>query len=355
MNERATQPERKTRFSKKKAFYTALLLSWFGLSSASAATPLYHLVDTVPLGDPAHWDYLHFDVPSQRLYVSHATEVTVVDTRSDKVLGQLDVTAGSHGVAVDPASGIVWADSAARRLAIAFDPRSLKPIASVKVVLDADGMAYDPFSKQIFNSGGDGNALTPIDPATRRARPDIALGGSPEFFAADGAGRLFVNIVDQNRIVEIDTATDKILASYPTAPCLEPTGMAIDTAKKIIFSSCHSGVMLAMNEDGKILAMLPIGKGTDAAAFDPVRQLAFSANGTGTLTVISDAGASPREIGVVKTPLGARTLAVDPGTGRIYLVTATVIASTPATGPTGHPHYRFAPGSLKLFVYAPGN
>lgn len=335
-----------------KCFLAALLIAAAGAVPAAAQKPLYHLIATVKLGGATHWDYLHFDGATHRLYISHATEVTVVDTLTDKVIGALDVTAGSHGIAVDPATGDVWADSAAQRLAIAFDPMTFKPLARVPVVLDADGMAYDPYSRQIFVSGGDGQALTPINPATRQAAPDIALGGTPEFFAADGAGRLFVNIVDQNRIVEIDTATDKILASFAVAPCLEPTGLAIDVAKKIIFSSCHGGEMIAMSEQGRILAVLPIGKGTDAAAYDPVRKRAFAATGSGTLAIVSDAGAI-REIGRLRTPLGARTMAVDPQTGELFTVTATVTHSTPAAGPMGHAHFTFAPGSLKLYVYAP--
>ncbi len=148
----------------------------------------YHLVATIALGNPTHWDYLHFDAPSHRLFISHGDHVDVLDTKTDKIIGSLAPLPGSHGITVDPATGYVWADSAANRLAIAFNPVTFKPIAQVPVVEDADGMAYDPFSKQIFNTGGDGMAITPINPATDKAAPDIALGASPEFLAPDGQG-----------------------------------------------------------------------------------------------------------------------------------------------------------------------
>ena len=322
---------------------------------AHAAAPLYHLVKTVPLGGPTKWDYLHFDAPSHRLFIAHGTEVTVVDTTTDRVVGALAGTVGAHGITVDPATGDIYADSSERRLAIAFDPKTFKPLAEIPVVLDADGMEYDPASKQIFVTGGDGDAITPIDPATNKPAPDIALGGSPEFLAADGAGSLYDNITDLSQIVRIDTATDKIVARWPLGACIGPKGLAVDPAKRLLFSTCASGVMAVVNADtGAIVATLPIGKGTDSAGFDPVRARAFAPASDGTLTIVSDAGAAPEVIGTVKTERGARTMAVDPASGDVYLVTARVTKTTPPATPDDHPHFTYAPGSLKLLIYAPG-
>jgi DNA-binding beta-propeller fold protein YncE len=324
------------------------------LATPAAAAPLYHLVKTVPLGGGVKWDYLHFDAPTHRLYISHGTEVTVVNTRGDRVIGELNVQGGSHGIAVAPVTGDIYADSSTQNVAYAFNPKTFAVLATIPVVEDADGMAYDPASKRVFNVGGDGNGVTPIDPATNKAAPTIALGGAPEFLGADGAGSLYVNINDKNELVRIDTATDQITARWPTTGCVEPTGLAIDPAKRLIFSSCHSGVMDVFNADtGAVVATLPIDKGTDSAAFDPKRHRAFSANSVGTISVISDVGATPVLLGTVKTAPGARTMAVDPANGYIYTVTATVTKVTPATSPNGHPHFTFAPGSLKLLVYAP--
>jgi DNA-binding beta-propeller fold protein YncE len=309
----------------------------------------YHLVATIALGNPTHWDYLHFDAPSHRLFISHGDHVDVLDTKTDKIIGSLAPLPGSHGITVDPATGYVWADSAANRLAVAFNPVTFKPIAQVPVVEDADGMAYDPFSKQIFNTGGDGMAITPINPATDKAAPDIALGASPEFLAPDGQGSLYDNLEDANQIVRIDTRTDKIIARWKLGACLHPKGMAVDGPGRLVFTSCASGVMVVLNADtGAIKATLPIGKGTDAAAFDPAAHEAFAAAGDGTITVVAERPML-HVAGVVKTEKGARTMAVDPATCDLFTVTAEVTGLVP-----GQPnHFRFAPGSLRLLIYAP--
>jgi 4-phytase/acid phosphatase len=329
----------------KKLLAAALSLA----AGFAQAQPLYQLAQTIPLGGATKWDYLHFDPATQHLYVSHGTEVTVVDPAAGKVIGALTGLPGSHGIAIDPQTGDVWADSAERRLAIAFDPKTFAPLASVPVVLDADGMAYDPASKQIFNTGGDGMAITPINPATRSAAPDIALGGSPEFLAADGAGSLYDNIEDLSQVVRIDTRTDKIIARWKLATCTHPKGMAVDGPARRVFASCASGVMVVLNADtGALLATLPIGQGTDAAAFDPVRHLAFASAGDGTLTVVAESPA-PHVLGVVRTARGARTMAVDPVSGDLFVVTADVAGTVPGE-PT---HSKFLPGSLHVLVYAP--
>jgi DNA-binding beta-propeller fold protein YncE len=327
----------------------ALSLPAFPVSAA----PFYRLVDTIPLGGGVKWDYLTVDAKQHRLYVSHGTEVTVVDLRRREVIGRLAGLPGSHGIAVDPATGDIWADSAGTSRAIAFSPGGFAPLAAVHVVEDADGMAYDPASKSIFVSGGDGQALTSINPATRAAYADIPLGGAPEGFLADGKGALYVNIVDKNELVRIDTKQRVITARWPTPGCIEPTGLAMDDAKRLLFISCRGGSMVALNADsGAVLATIPIGQGTDAAGFDAVRHRAFSTNGDGTLTVIDDSTV-PRQLGTVRTAPGARTMALDPETGDVLTVTATVTGIVPSATPGGRIHYIFAPGSLKLLIYAP--
>jgi DNA-binding beta-propeller fold protein YncE len=279
----------------------------------------------------------------------------VVDVKSNRVIGALKNLPGSHGIDVDPATGLVYADSADRSVVIAFDPKTLKPVASASVLLDADGINYDPASKQMYVSGGDGNGLTPVSTVTHKAAPNIALGSAPEFHVADGAGNEFVDLVDANQIVKIDTATNTITAHFSTGACQHPKGIAIDPATARLFASCANGEAIVLDAAaGSIIATLKIGKGTDAAAFDPVKKRFFSSNGDGTLSVIAEEGPDNFALlGNVKTAPGARTMAVDPATGRIFLVTATVTKTTPPVDPSDHPHYVFAPGSLKLLVYAP--
>jgi 4-phytase/acid phosphatase len=335
---------------------TVLAAALAGAAPAFAQTePPYHLVQTIPLGGGVKWDYLHFNGPANRVYISHGDAVTVVDAAAGKIIGQLANLPGSHGIAVDPATGLVYADSADNSVVEAFDPKTLQPVASAKVLPDADGVSYDPFSRQIFVSGGDGDGLTPVSTITGKSAATIALGSSPEFHVADGAGSLYVALVDANQIGRIDTRTDQIIARWPIAPCAHPKGMAIDPATRRVFASCASGVAVVLNADsGKLIATLPIGKGNDAAAFDPARHRFFASNGDGTLTIVAEDGPDDfKLLANVPTAPGARTMAVDPATGRIFLVTATVTKTIPPATPADHPHYEFLPGSLKLLVFAP--
>jgi DNA-binding beta-propeller fold protein YncE len=308
----------------------------------------YLLIATIALGNPTHWDYLHFDPPSHRLFISHGDHVDVLDTKTDKIIGTLAPLPGSHGIAVDPVTGNIWADSAGTSTAIAFNPITFKPVAHVTVVEDADGMAYDPASKQIFNTGGDGMAITPITPATATAGPNIALGTSPEFLAADGQGNLYDNLETANEIIRINTSTDKIIARWPLTTCTHPKGMAVDGPNRLVFASCANGVMVVLNADtGRLEATLPIGKGTDAAAFNPTTHTAYASAGDGTISLIAEQP-TLHVAGVVKTAKGARTMAVDPATGDLFTVTATV------TGSTAPNHFTYAPGTLHVLIYAPG-
>lgn len=321
----------------------------------ACAQPLYKLTASIPLGGGIKWDYLHFDAPSDRLYISHGDEVTVVDGKTGHPIGALKNLPGSHGITVDPATGLVYADSAARSLLVAFNPKTLAPVATAPVLLDADGVTYDPASKQIFVSGGDGDGFSPVSTITGKAGPKIDLGSSPEFHVADGKGNLYVDLVDANQIARIDTASDKITARWPVAPCQHPKGLAIDPATSRLFASCASGVAVVLNADtGALIATLPIGKGTDAARFDPAQHWFLSANGIGTLTVIAEKSPDDFvELGNVQTAPGARTLAVDPLTGRVFEVTARVTQTIPPSDPSDHPHYVFAPHSLSLLILDP--
>jgi DNA-binding beta-propeller fold protein YncE len=331
----------------------ACFLAFLCLAPAQAA-PLYRLTAVIPLGGEVKWDYLHFDAPTDRVYVSHGDEVTVVDVHARRVIGQLRGLPGSHGITVDPATGLVYADSADRSELVAFDPRTLRPVGSARVLLDADGVSYDPFSKQIFVSGGDGNGLTPVSTFTGKPAATIALGSSPEFHVADGRGSLYVDMVDAGAIARIDTGTDRVIARWPVAPCIHPKGLAIDPGTRKLFASCGNGVAVVVDADsGRVLTWVPIGKGTDAARYDPSHRRFLSANGDGTLSVVVERGADVFSVlAQVPTAPGARTMAVDPANGRVFMVTAVVTRTIPPASPDDHPHYVFAPGSLRLMIFA---
>ena len=338
----------------KDALKTLTALAVLLAPLPAAAQTLYHLAAVVKLSGATKWDYLKLDKPTGRLFISHGTEELVVNPATRQVVGRLSGLPGSHGVAFDPATGEIWADSATKSVATVFDPHSLAPLASVPVLDDADGMAYDPASRTIFVSGGDGHGLTPINPATRTAYPTIALGSAPEAFAPDGQGNLYVAMVEANEVARVDTRTRQVTARWPTTGCLAPTGLALDEARGRIFVSCRGGSLDVLDErTGRVMVTLPIGKGTDGAAFDPVRQRAFSANGEGTISVIDTRPAVPKLLATLHTEPGARTLAVDPRSGDLFTVTAKVAATIAPATPQGRTHYRFVPGTLALYIYAP--
>jgi DNA-binding beta-propeller fold protein YncE len=190
---------------------------------------------------------------------------------------------------------------------------------------------------------------------TDTAIANIDGGGAVEYSAVDGHGRLFVNGEEKNEIIAIDTAANKVVAHYPMPTCERPHGLAIDSDSERLFSTCANDVMVVVDgKSGANIASLPIGNRSDAAAFDPKRKLAFSSNGEGTITIVREKDAQSFEVaGTVKTAAGARTMAIDPETGRLFLVTADVSGGAPSNTSTAKSRINFVPGTVKLLIFDP--
>lgn len=316
----------------------------------AAAKPLYTLVKSVPLGAPDRWDYVVFD--DGRVYVAHGDRVTVVDGTTGAALGNLEgMPGGSHGVAF--AEGKGYTDDGRAGTVTVFDPRTLKPIRTVKAEPDADGIVYDGVSRHVFVIDGDSGKLTVIDPKDDSVVATIEAGGGLEFGVSGENGKLYVDGAERNELVRVDTRTNKVDGRWPLTGCVKPHGLAIDRQTLRLFASCANKVMIVANAgNGAITATLPIGEGTDFAVFDAVRKRAFSSNRDGTLSVIAEKSPDSFEVlSPVQTAFGARTMAVDPKSGRLYLVTAdfTVNEAVPVTDP----RHRFAvkPGTVKLLMF----
>jgi hypothetical protein len=339
-----------------KLICAALLLAAFlSGTAAGAAAPLYRLAETIPLGGDVKWDYLYLDPVTGHLLISHDSEVTAVDVDAGRIAGRLTGLQGSHGIAIDPLTGLGYADSGKTATVSIFDPRSLRILRTIPALEDADGMAFDAASNQVFIAGGDAQAVLAIDAAGNRHPRLIPLAGSPEFLVVDGDGDLFVNIHDKNQVVKIDTARDVITARWDVPGCAGPTGLAVDPHNERLFSTCRNGRMAVLDTgSGKLIALLPIGAGTDAARFDPRTHLIFSSNRDGSLTVIHELdGRHFQVLPAVETALGARTMEIDPKNGDVFLVTADVLGLSPSDVPGQPPRYEFRPGSCKLLVYQP--
>ena len=339
-------------------FATTILapLAFALLGNAEAqAAPQYQLVKTVSLGAPDDWDFVHFDPAQGRVYVSHSSEITVVDGSSGALIGRVPGIAGAHDVATVPELGRGYADNGRTGEVTVFDLATLRVAGTIPTDRDSDAMIYDPATKRLVVANGDAEDASIIDVVTGKRIANVPLGGSPESMALDGNGKVYINVASTDTIVRLDLRSDSVDARWATPGCQGPHGLAIDKAKQRLFASCRNARMIVMNAvDGHRLALEPIGLGTDSAAFDPGRHLAFSANKDGTLSIISEAGGERyAALGSVPTAPGAKNMAIDPRNGRIFLVTASVTAQHPPRKAGGAPDYEFAPGSVKLMILDP--
>ncbi len=320
-------------------------------AGAACAAPLYHLHQIVKLGAPDHWDYVVADPVTHRVYVAHGDRVSVVDGRSGRILGEVGMfPGGTHGIAVAAAEGRGYTDDGKAGLAEGFDLRTLKSTGPIAAAEDADGIAFDEKSGHVFVVDGDSGKISVIDARSNRNIATIDAGAKLEYAVVDGAGKLYVNGAARNELLRIDIAGNRIDARWPLAGCQSPTGLAVDTVGRRVFSSCRNGVMDVINADsGALVASLPIGRGTDSAAYDPRRHRVFSSNGKdGTITVIDEQTPDRFVVaGTLATKVTGRTMGIDTGTGRLY-VAAGDVAGVNAKG-----HAVIKPGSLQLLMFDP--
>lgn len=339
----------------------SLALACCALASAVAAAPVstaYRLTKTVALGAGERWDYVVFDPAAKRLYVAHGDHVTVVDEAQGTVIGQIgSFPGGTHGIAVSSETGHGYTDDGKAGEAIAFDLATLKPLKRIAAAPDADGILYEPATRHVFVINGDSGSLTVIDPKADAAVATITVGAGLEAGLADGKGALFIDGAEKHDIVRIDARTNTVTAHWSMPACRRPHGLAIDPETRRLFASCANNVLVVVDaESGANLAVLPIGSFSDGAAFDPVRKLVFSSNGDGTVSVIREKDAETfLPAPPIRTLPGARTMTIDPETGRLFLVAAEVAKSDPPAAPGGRPRLTYRPGSAKVLYFDPAD
>ena len=316
----------------------------------------YHITKSVTLGSPEQWDYLVFDPATHGVYVSHGDRVSVVNGRDGHIVGTVSgfTPGGPHGFAIVPSVGKGYTTDRSAKMAVAFDLKTLKPVHRIPVDEDADAVAYDPVSNHVFVIDGDVSHITVIDPNTDNVIATIDAGIGKLEYAAAAGGKLYVNGADKREIIRVDAASNRIDAHWPVPNCASPHGMALDTASHRLFTSCTNQMMIVLDSNtGKQIAMAAIGRGTDAAGFDPKRKLLFSSNGvSGTLSVIRETNANHFEsLGEVGTVISARTMAIDPDSGRIFLAAADLDPAAPP--PTSGRNMKIIPGTFKLLFLDP--
>lgn len=322
------------------------------LLAQGAQSSGYHKAQEIVLGGDGGWDYLTLDAGARRLYISRSTHVLVVDPDSGTAMGTISDTPGVHGVAVAPGLGTGYTSNGHDGTVTAFDLRTLRQLARVKVGTNPDAIVYEPTSKRVFAFNGGSRNASVIDAQSASVTDTLPLDGKPEFAVADGHGAIYLNLEDKSELVKIDASQASIRARWPLAPCENPTGMAMDVQQRRLFVGCGNRLMAIVDADqGRVIATLPIGAGCDATAFDPQSNLAFSSNGDGTLTVVREV--DPNRFVVVDnvaTRIGARTMALDSTRQRIYLVTADFGPRPAATAEQPRPRPPIVPGSFTLLV-----
>jgi YVTN family beta-propeller protein len=326
--------------------------------AANEAPAEYKLTRSIALGGGERWDFVVFDPSSKRVYVAHGDHVTVVDEAKGKVVGQIgNFPGGTHGIAISSATNQGYTDDGKAGTAIAFDLESLKPLKTISAAPDADAIMREPTTGNIYVINGDSGSITVIDPKTNATISTIDVGAGLEPGVADGKGALFINGAEKHEIVKIDAKTNRVAAHWAMPACVKPHGIAIDPDTRRLFATCANNVLVVVDaNNGANIAAVPIGSFSDGAAFDPVRKLILSSNGDGTLSVIREKDAQTFvPAGTIKTVPGAKTMAIDPQSGRLFLVGADVAKIDPPSKQGGRPRVTYVPNSLKLLYFDPVN
>jgi YVTN family beta-propeller protein len=361
-----------TRFAKEHPMKRVILL--FGIASLifftsrSYAAGGYRLAKTIPIPGNGSWDYIGMDSVNRHVLISHGPQLEIMDADTYQLVGKIPEPSfdfskpetlagqGVRGGAAAPELGRGFVPNARDGSVSIFDLKTLKVLARVKVGEDPDGYVYDPATQRGFTFSNHTKAAAAVDIAKATLAGTVPLGSKPEAGAADGAGHVFVNMQQKDAVDEIDSRKLAVEQSWPTAPCHEPTSMAMDTKNNRLFIGCRGDspmleVMDASN--GKIITTLPIGGGTDAAAFDPEKRLIFTSNGEGSISVILQQSADKyTNLETVKTEPGARTMALDLKTHKLFLINADR-TTPPAVAGQPQPRPEVVPGTFRVLVVAP--
>jgi len=322
----------------------------FTLSGRVAAQGTWAVEKTFRIGGDGGWDYVTLDASNHRLYVPRTSHTMVIDADSGRTIADIPGQKHNHGVALVPDLGRGFISDGSGAIVI-FDLKTNGVLGTIAAQPDADGIIFDKASGLVLVVSGDNGVLMPLkadaDPKTASIDPPIDLGGKPEFLVSDGAGKIYVNLVDKNEVAVVDIKARKVVAQWPVAPGGAPVGLSIDTEKRRLFIGCRNPPKLIVmsTDDGKVLADLPIGAGVDATRFDG--RHVFASCRDGKLEVAGESTLGKFEIlQTVATPVGARTMDIDPKTYKVYLATAEF--EEPKPGANGRPTAK--PGTFMVVV-----
>jgi len=332
-----------------------LMLSGFALASPPEGG--YHLLKKYELGaapgGKEYWDYITFDASTRRLYISHNTEVKVVDADSGAVVGSIPDLKRVHGIALVPDLGRGFISDGGADEVVVFDLKTLKVTGHIKTGANPDCILYEPVSKHIITMNGKSNDASVIDPVGGTVVATVPMGGRPEYAVVDGKGMIYDNIEDKDEVVALDARTNTVKAHWPIAPAATATAMDMDVQHRRLFIGGRNKVLAIMDADsGKVLQTFPIGEGVDTNIYEPATGLLFTATREGTLHIFHED--TPDKFSVVetvKTEFGARNMALDPKTHRLFIDTADFAPAAAPTTEQPKPQPTPVSGTFRLLVY----
>jgi len=334
-----------------KAFLRLCMVVLFlAVLGGAADAPGFKVAKRFPVPGDGSFDYIVFNASANRLYVSHGTEVNVLDADSGKVLGKIEDTPGVHGIAIVPGLHRGFTTNGKNATVTVFDTNTFKTLKNIPVAEDPDFVLYDAHDKRVLVCHGDASAITAIDPVKEEVIGKIDLGGGAEAATLNGMGAGFVNLEEAAMVVKFDPMALTVKQKWPITGCKTPTGLAMDAPNSRLFIGCRSRVLAVMDaESGKVITTLPIGDHVDAVAFDADSKLIFASNGDGTVSVIRQKSPDEYEsVGDIQTQKSAKTMAFDPKTKRLFLSAAEMEAAPAAAGQRAR--MRPKPGSFTVLV-----
>ena len=322
-------------------------IAWLPYRSSAQAPVQYELEKKIPIAGNSGYDYLFIDTLADRLYVSHGSSLSIIDLKTEQVIGAVDQLVGMHGVAIAAEFQKGFISDGKGNAVVVFDLQTMKAFKTIPITgKDPDAIIYDPFSKRVFTFNGDSQDASVIDAASLTQVGSVSLGGTPEFAVSDGEGKIYNNVEDKNKLNVIDTKKLQVINSFPLDPCGGPTGLAIDKTHQRLYTVCrkNKGMSVIDISTGKIITTVPIGMGVDAVSYNQNDATIVCSNGDGTATIIHQDG--PDQYTVVQTLVTqwkAKTHAFDPQTKKLYFSAFDMQADNKTR----------IPDSFKVLVYKP--
>jgi YVTN family beta-propeller protein len=330
---------------------TAGLLLFGSLNELRAQnSSSYHIAKTFHIAGEPRWDYVSVDSGSDRLFQSHGSEVNILNKTTGDSLGVIPNTTGVHGIAFIDALNKGYISDGKLNAVTVFDLSTFKIVKQIATGQNPDAILYDPFSKKIITCNGRSKDLSVIDPAIDTVVATIALEGKPEEAMSDAEGKVYVNIEDKSEIAVVDIKQNTVIVYWKLAPGVSPTGLAIDRKNRRLFSGCDNKLLIEVDADnGKVVNQFPIGDECDGVGFDPGLKYVFASCGDGTMTVVKEFSKDKAKvIDVITTEKGARTIAVDTKTHKVYLPTADFEMTPPDAD--GKSKRVYTPGSFRVLM-----